>query len=291
MTTLAELRRQQRIKKETEVQLPVVQESVTPVIELTPTENLSTFLKSLSETKKKRKEELKEKSIEVLPKLGDFFSLLTETKKKVEQTETVVADSTVSEAPSQQVIEKKEEVLEIVNELKTTIETLEQKQGEIEQTIDDSEGDLKSQLEGLQKALKALEKKLDVEVAKLQKMSRSINVSSGGGGEVRFERLDDVALSSLQDGDVIVYDALTNSFKNVPAEELMGNPTYTKLIDDTGYPVMYIGEAIPGSSQSNPVWRIQRVLFDANGSVDSITYAGLGNFTEIWVNRTGLSYS
>lgn len=289
MATLAELRRQQSLKAEEQKLAQPVQESVAPVVEVTPSENLSTFLKTLAETKKKHKEELREKSVVVLPKLNDFFSLLSETKKKVEQTTEEVSEPVID--PTPQVVEKTEEVLEIVNELKSTIETLEQKQEEIEQTIDAGEDDLKAQLEGLQKALKTLEKKLDREVAALQKMSRSINISSGGGGEVRFERLDDVNLYSLQDGDLIVYDAATNSFKNIPAEEIMGTPTYTKLIDDTSYPIMYIGEAVPGSSPSTPVWRIQKVVFDSNGSVDSITYAGLGQFTQEWINRVSLSYS
>ncbi len=307
--------KKERLKKESEVVAPVVQESVVPTI--STTENLSTFLKTLSETKKKQKEELREKSIVVLPKLGDFFSLLSETKKHADTiVDEVKAVEPVNETVSVQVDEKKEEVLEIVNELKSTIETLEQKQEEIEQTIDDSEDDLKTQLEGVQKAIKALEKKLDREIASLQKMSRQVMIGgSGGGGEVRFEKLDDVKITSPNDGDAIIYNSVTNRYTNVPIrlsggttqqvlvklseddydyewqDMIISAPVYTKLIDDATTPtVTFIGEAIPGSVDSAPVWRIQKIQFDSSGNVDSVKFAS-NSFDQIWLNRTSLTYS
>lgn len=313
--TLASLIKQERLKKESQVVIapPEVQESVTPIAEISTTENLSTFLKTLSETKKKQKEELREKSVVVLPKLGDFFSLLSETKKKVDDVVQATPQPQTEDTPP--VVEKREEVLEIVNELKSTIETLEQKQEEIEQTIDDGDDDLKTQLEGVQKALKALEKKLDREVAALQKMSRSINISSGGGGEVRFERLDDVSVTNPQDGDAIVYNSVTNRYTNVPIrlsggtsqqvlvklsendydyewqDMILSAPAYTKLIDDVSTPtVTYIGEALPSTTETSPSWRIQKIQFDGSGNVDSVKYAS-GSFDQVWINRLSLTYS
>lgn len=59
--------------------------------------------------------------------------------------------------------------------------------------------------------------------------------------------------------------------------------------DSTASPVLYLGQALPGSSESSSVWRIQKI--DTTSGV-SITWAGgAGTFTQQWSNRASLSYS
>jgi len=69
-------------------------------------------------------------------------------------------------------------------------------------------------------------------------------------------------------------------------------PVYTKLIDDASVAgTTYLGEALPDSLEANAVWRIKEIIFDASGNVDSVRYAGSGEFTQLWTARLGLTYT
>ena len=64
--------------------------------------------------------------------------------------------------------------------------------------------------------------------------------------------------------------------------------TYIMQVDNTSSATYtYIGEAEPGSLGTAAVWRIMQVT-NANGS---IAYADSGNFSQVWNNRTGLTYA
>lgn len=61
-------------------------------------------------------------------------------------------------------------------------------------------------------------------------------------------------------------------------------------IDQVDANTLYIGEALPGADPSAAVWRVRKFL--TSGSVSSMLYAnGTSAFTNVWDNRTGLSYS
>ena len=51
----------------------------------------------------------------------------------------------------------------------------------------------------------------------------------------------------------------------------------------------YIGKAAPGTLSSSPNWKIQRIV-DTNGDLE-IRWADSANFSQIWDNRSSLSYS
>ena len=57
--------------------------------------------------------------------------------------------------------------------------------------------------------------------------------------------------------------------------------------------VLYFGEANPGAADADPVWRIQRITLITPGEDDSETEwaDGVSDFTKIWDDRLGLSYS
>lgn len=74
-------------------------------------------------------------------------------------------------------------------------------------------------------------------------------------------------------------------------EDVIIDPVYTKLIDDTTPGVMYLGEAVPNSITSAAVWRIKKIQFDASGNVDEVRFAGNGAFSQVWNDRVGLIYS
>lgn len=130
----------------------------------------------------------------------------------------------------------------------------------------------------------------------------------------------DVNLVNIQDNQTLIYNSSTAKFENVSINLTGGSanqilvkqsgsdydyqwedliitvPTttatvYTKLLDDVSTTsTLYLGEALPESIESNPVWRIQKIVFDASGNVDSVRFAGTGTFTQIWNNRVSLIY-
>lgn len=130
--------------------------------------------------------------------------------------------------------------------------------------------------------------------------------------------IGDVNLVNIQDNQTLIYNSSTAKFENVSINLTGGSanqilvkqsgsdydyqwedlnitvpvgPVYTKLLDDVSTTsTLYLGEALPESIESNPVWRIQKIVFDASGNVDSVRFAGTGTFTQIWNNRTSLTY-
>lgn len=69
-----------------------------------------------------------------------------------------------------------------------------------------------------------------------------------------------------------------------------GGTVYTLRVDDSDPQNIYIGEALVGTSESAPSWRIQR--FAKVAGVYGLTYAGgVSSFSHAWVNRAGLTYS
>jgi hypothetical protein len=59
--------------------------------------------------------------------------------------------------------------------------------------------------------------------------------------------------------------------------------------DSSASPILYLGQAQPGSSTSAALWQIMRI--DTSSGV-AITYAnGSGDYTNIWNDRASLPYS
>lgn len=65
---------------------------------------------------------------------------------------------------------------------------------------------------------------------------------------------------------------------------------YDIEIDDTVSGVIYIGQALPGSSVSDPVWRIRKITEALDGD-SSAQWAGATNeFVHAWTDRLTLAY-
>lgn len=65
---------------------------------------------------------------------------------------------------------------------------------------------------------------------------------------------------------------------------------YSKRVDFVGDTIVYKGEAAPGSSEADPVWRIVRITVDGDDIAEH--YAGGGaQFAHVWLDRAALSYS
>lgn len=65
---------------------------------------------------------------------------------------------------------------------------------------------------------------------------------------------------------------------------------YAKRIDFISDNEFYRGEAVVGSSESSPVWRIRRVTI-VNNDVTELWAGGTANFDKVWANRLSISYS
>lgn len=68
------------------------------------------------------------------------------------------------------------------------------------------------------------------------------------------------------------------------------NMVYSKRIDFIDDNTMYKGEALPGSSDTSPVWRISKVVIASDSDV-TITWAtGAADFDKVWANRQTYIY-
>ena len=70
---------------------------------------------------------------------------------------------------------------------------------------------------------------------------------------------------------------------------LPNNQNYVPIIDEASATVTYIGFAIPGSIESDPVWLIKKLV--ESGTVTKTYLAdGNQNFDNVWSNRASLNY-
>lgn len=65
---------------------------------------------------------------------------------------------------------------------------------------------------------------------------------------------------------------------------------YAVQVDSSAAPLVYVGEALPGTLTSDAKWRIQLITPGASGV--AITWAGGSNtFVNVWDSRASLVYS
>ena len=74
-----------------------------------------------------------------------------------------------------------------------------------------------------------------------------------------------------------------------PPGEGGGSVVYTSRLDTSFDPMLYAGEALPGSSEDSPVWRIWRVDVSIGSTKEWAN--GVATFINQWVERLNLSYS
>ena len=67
---------------------------------------------------------------------------------------------------------------------------------------------------------------------------------------------------------------------------------FAQRIDFVGDTLIYRAEAVPGTLDADPLWRIRRITF-VNPEEDAITEwaTGVGTFIHVWDDRLGLSYT
>lgn len=61
-------------------------------------------------------------------------------------------------------------------------------------------------------------------------------------------------------------------------------------IDVVSSTVTYVGKAVPGTLTTTPAWKLSRLTSTPAGNLD-IEFADNGNYTQLWGDRTTVSYS
>lgn len=88
----------------------------------------------------------------------------------------------------------------------------------------------------------------------------------------------------------LVFDEGTKALRTTGGESSSSARTLRLEYDANGN-VLYKGEADPGSSTSDPVWKIEKYEYDANGNVTAVLFAeGTADFDKVWDNRESYNY-
>jgi hypothetical protein len=73
----------------------------------------------------------------------------------------------------------------------------------------------------------------------------------------------------------------------IPEEDM----TYSERTDFVGETYIYRGQALPGTSEFAPFWRIRRLTIGADDDVKTEWADGDANFNNTWADREALSYA
>ncbi len=86
-----------------------------------------------------------------------------------------------------------------------------------------------------------------------------------------------------------IFNSGTNALK-VEGTLSTADAIYATRVDEVSASLTYVGKALAGTSDSDPLWQVQRI--QVSGAVTTVQFAdGNTNFDNIWANRGSLSYS
>lgn len=266
--------------------------------------NLNSFAELIRKGKEdaalKAKQESVRREAEVAPLLSELFKTVSKAKL-IEEKRATVLDK-VDQLEASQITQ--DDVTDIVSEKLDKVST-------------DTEKKLLAVVKKLQDDISALKRHVD--------SSRSVSGwGSTGGGEVKILRMDDIDLSNIGDGKVLMYDAAKNkmvfatiqSTPSIPADSVtvdtelvtvnsetvtatLNNETtltdeempFSKRVDFISDSELYKGEAPVGSLESSPVWRIRKVILGSDGDMTEIWASGNASYDKRYTDRTTYSYS
>jgi hypothetical protein len=272
--------------------------------------DLSSFAQLMqAAAEEKRLRELAEKTrkvTEVAPLLSELFSTITKGKEsKVEiaakespllgELQEALLDPDKFRADRQ---DKKERILELVSDLESHAVEI---QNKIQNT--DSTETTKDTPTDLEKKFLKLFNRLHADFQTLKKYvenKQTSNISYGGSagsGEVRILRMDDVVKGSVpQNGAVMTWNASLNKFEfKVPttgggavSDEEM---PYAKRIDFVSDNELYKGEALVGTTDNLPYWRIHKIIIGSDSDVTETWANGNADYDKVWADRSTYNYS
>lgn len=268
--------------------------------------NLSTFAeivkKSKEENRLREAAEAERKAKEVAPLLSELFSTISAGKKVSKETKKMEAPlldelqaallnpekfKTESKA-------NKDKVIKLVGELEEKVAEIQTKLAEPtkdKKVVTDLEKNFLKLFNKLQNDFQALKKYVD------HKQTTSAGGFTAGSGEVRILRMDDVVKGvAPANGSVMTWDASINKFKFILPLNNGGTTTtdeempFAKRTDFVTDNEIYKGEAIVGSLESSPVWRIRKIVIGNDSDVTETWANGNSLYDKIWVDRLTLTY-
>ena len=135
----------------------------------------------------------------------------------------------------------------------------------------------------------------------LANVQKSLSTLGGGGSYKILDNadVDKTRLSSVVGDSILVFDPnkkkfVVQSFLTI-LDRLKADleVQYDKLVDedpDNGF--TYVGEAVPGTTKGQSIWRIKRIYeFGADGDLDILWANGTANFDKTWNDRATYTYS
>jgi len=135
----------------------------------------------------------------------------------------------------------------------------------------------------------------------IQQINRSLSTIGGGGSYKIVDNadVDKAAITSLVDDAVLIYDPTKKKFVAQSFLSILDRlkadleVQYDKLVDeepDDGF--TYVGEAVPGTTKGQSIWRIKRIYeFGADGDLDILWANGTADFDKTWNDRATYTYS
>jgi hypothetical protein len=184
--------------------------------------------------------------------------------------------------------EKTEKILELVNELETKATLIQAKVDEPKESTSDLEKKFLTLFNRLQSDFQTLKKYVEV-----RPQNTGGYYGGAGSGEVRILRMDDVVKGQTpENGAVMTWDSTLNKFKcivptNTGTDEEM---PYAKRIDFITDDLLYKGEAVVGSLENLPVWRIRKLAIGEDSDVTETWANGDSLYNKVWSDRLTLTY-
>ena len=140
-------------------------------------------------------------------------------------------------------------------------------------------------------------KNVERTLANVQKSLSSL----GGGGSYKIvdnADVDKAAITSLVDDAVLIYDPLKKKFVAQSFLSILDRlkadleVQYDKLVDeDATNSFTYVGEAVPGTSKSDAIWRIKRIKEFVDGDLEIIWAENSAEFDKVWNDRATYEYN
>lgn len=214
---------------------------------------------------------------EVAPLLSELFKTVKTAKDEI----------------NKEVVQRHEKVVELVKTLETqVVEATKTAQepisGESDTDVPEpDENAVMRVIKQLQKDFAALKQHVDA----TKQQTSSVSFGGGGSGEVQITRMDDVERVTPEDGDTLVWDSAKGKFVYMPlnttTEEDM---PYAKRVDFVTDSLIYKGEAPVGSFETDPVWRIHRLVLSTDGDMVETWASGDASFSYSWSDRSTYPY-
>lgn len=132
--------------------------------------------------------------------------------------------------------------------------------------------DLSKEMRAIEKAIKSISKEVVIPEQKETDLKPLIKAMNGVKSTIEAIQFP---VPNFRTQDIV--DAVNNPVSSLATR-----------LDDSADPILYVGKASVGSDESEPVWQIAKL--DTSSGL-SKTWAGNAGFTQIWDNRTTITYS